>query len=180
MHSMQWHFLKIQINQHLEYHKVKFRLQQYLKFTFLRLPSSQRRTNLNIRADDITITAPHINHHLRFNNSFKNILQSITLSTPDPDEYGTTLSLKLNNQILPTTKQPKTLGNTFDPKLPFLQYININLTVIKAKQTVNNFKALTSNKWVTQTNYALLHLKLSFAYIGICKHNMAPYRSKHL
>ena len=27
-----------------------------------------------------------------------------TLFTPDPTEYGTSLSLKLNNQILPTTK----------------------------------------------------------------------------
>ena len=44
-------------------------------------------------------------------------------------EYGSTLSLKLNNEILPT-RTPKTLGITFDPKLIFSQHIN--LTVIKA------------------------------------------------
>ena len=33
-----------------------------------------------------------------------------TLCRPDPAEYGTTLSLKLNNQTLPTTKHPKILG----------------------------------------------------------------------
>ena len=56
-----------------------------------------------------------------------------------------TLSLNLNNQTLPTTKHPKTLEITFYPKLTFSLYINF--TLIKAKQTLNILKALTSNKW---------------------------------
>ena len=42
-----------------------------------------------------------------------------TLFVSDPTEYGTTLSLKLNNQTLPTIKYPKILEITLDPKLTF-------------------------------------------------------------
>ena len=55
-----------------------------------------------------------------------------------------TLSFNLNNQTIPTTKYRKTLGITFDPKLTFSQYIN--LTVIRAKHTLDILKALTANK----------------------------------
>ena len=41
MHSIQWHTLKIQIDQHVEYHKVEFGLQHHLKFRSLRLPYHQ-------------------------------------------------------------------------------------------------------------------------------------------
>ena len=68
-----------------------------------------------------------------------------TLFTPDPAEYGTTLSLKLNNQTLPTKKHLKILGITLDPKLIFSKHINITIT--KAKLTFNILKALTSTKW---------------------------------
>ena len=68
----------------------------------------------------------------------------ITLFTSYPPEYGTTLSFNLNNQTLPTKKHPKTFGITFEPKLTFSQCIN--LTVIKAKQTLNILKVLISNK----------------------------------
>ena len=34
-----------------------------------------------------------------------------TLFTPGPAKYGTTLSLKLDNQTLPTTKHPKNSWN---------------------------------------------------------------------
>ena len=76
-----------------------------------------------------------------------------------------TLSLKLNNQTLPTTKHPKTLGTTFDPQLTFSQFIN--LTVIKAKQNLIFSKHLLQINGVNKTNKAFLHLKLSFAHIGI-------------
>ena len=70
------------------------------------------------------------------------------LFTPDPAQYSTTLSLKLNNQTLPTTKHPKILGITLDPKLTFSQHINVTIT--KAKQMLNILKALTSTKWGKQ------------------------------
>ena len=50
------------------------------------------------------------------------------LFTPDLAEYGTTLSLKLNNQTLPTTKHLKILGIILDPKLVFSQHMNITIT----------------------------------------------------
>ena len=55
-----------------------------------------------------------------------------------------TLSLKLNNQTLPTTKHSKILVTTLEPKLTFSQYISVTIT--KVKQTLNILKALTSSK----------------------------------
>ena len=71
-----------------------------------------------------------------------------TLFTPDQVEYGTTLSLKLKTQTLPTIKHQKILGITeesLEPKLTFSQHINVTIT--KAKQTLNILKAFTSSKW---------------------------------
>ena len=68
-----------------------------------------------------------------------------TLFTPVPAEYDTTLLLKLNNQTLPKTKDSKIVGITLDPKLTFPQPINVTIT--KAKQTLNILKAITSAKW---------------------------------
>ena len=67
-----------------------------------------------------------------------------TLFTPNAVEYGTTLLLKLNNLTLPTTKQPKLLGITLDPKLTFSQYINVIIS--KAKQMLYIVKAPTFTK----------------------------------
>ena len=53
---------------------------------------------------------------------------TVVLFTPDPAEYSTTLSLKLNNQTLPTTKHPKILGITLDSKLTFSQHISVTIT----------------------------------------------------
>ena len=58
-----------------------------------------------------------------------------TFFTPDPAEYSTTLSLKLNNQTLLTTKHPKILGITLDPKLTFSQHINATITKAKKRLT---------------------------------------------
>ena len=66
-----------------------------------------------------------------------------TFFTPDPAEYATNLSLKLNNQTLPTTKHPKILEIGLDPKLTFSQHINVTMT--KAKQMLNILKALLLN-----------------------------------
>ena len=68
----------------------------------------------------------------------------MTLFELNPAEYGTTLSLNLNNQTLSTLKHPKTFEITFDPKLTFSQYIN--LPVIKEN------KHLTFSKHFFQTN----------------------------
>ena len=88
---------------------------------------------------------------------------TITLFTTNLAEYGTTLSLKLNNQTLPTTKHPKILIITLDPKMIFLQHINITIT--KAKQTHNILKALVSTKWVKQKELIVFTCKAITRFI---------------
>ena len=63
-------------------------------------------------ADDITVTVSHTNHHLS-PTIYSIFLRSIILFIPDQAEYGTILSLKLNNQTLTTIKTPKNSWNYF-------------------------------------------------------------------
>jgi len=70
---------------------------------------------------------------------------SSTLFTPDPAEYNTKLNLKINNQTIPTNKNPKILGLTLDPKLNFSKHIET--TNDKAKRTIPILKSLTSTTW---------------------------------
>ena len=85
-------------------------------------------------------------------NLYINIDKTTTaLFILNPTDYSTTLLPNLNNQTLPTTKHPKILGITLDPKLTFLQ--NINVTITKAKQTLHILKVLTSTKWVKQKKF---------------------------
>ena len=86
---------------------------------------------------------------------------TIILFTPYPAEYSTILSLKLNNQTIPYNKTSKIIGITLDPKLTFLQHINITIT--KAKQMLNIPKAFTSTKWVKQKELIICTCKLLLA-----------------
>ena len=81
--------------------------------------------------------------------------------TPDPAKYGTTLSLKLNNQTLPTIKHPQFLGITLDLKLTFSQHINVYIT--NAKQTLNILKNSLLPNEVNKRNYSSLHSKQPLA-----------------
>ena len=65
--------------------------------------------------------------------------------TPDPAEYRDELSLQLDNTRLPTIRNPKILGLTFDPKLTFNEHIKTSKD--KAEKTINILKALTSTHW---------------------------------
>ena len=68
-----------------------------------------------------------------------------TLFTPDPAESSHNLSLTINNTTIPTIRNPKILGVTFDPKLTFSTHINT--IAEKAKKTTNILKSLTTTKW---------------------------------
>jgi hypothetical protein len=70
---------------------------------------------------------------------------SATLFTPDPAEYNTQLALTINNVTIPTTKNPKVLGVTLDPKLNFSKHIE--LATEKAKNSLSVIKSLTTTKW---------------------------------
>ena len=71
-----------------------------------------------------------------------------TLFTPDPAEYSTQLTLYIDNVVIPTVKNPKILGLTFDPKLTYNSHIR--KTSDKARNTLKLLKALTSTKWGKQ------------------------------
>jgi hypothetical protein len=71
-----------------------------------------------------------------------------TLFTPDPAENSKTLTLQLDGDVLPTVKNPKILGLTFDPKMTFTTHVT-NATA-KATKTIKILKALTATKWGKQ------------------------------
>jgi hypothetical protein len=73
---------------------------------------------------------------------------SCTLFTPDPAEYSNVLNLTINNQLIPTTKHPKILGVTFDPKLTFNEHIK-NVKTAENK-SINIIKSLTGTSWGKQ------------------------------
>ena len=115
------------------------------------IPLSPKDVQLTRYTNDITITASYTKHrkaqqliqpylHKTYewattDNLHLNIDKTTTtLFTPDPAQYGTILSLKLNKQTLLTTKYSKILEITLDPKLTFSQHINVTIT--KAKQTL--------------------------------------------
>jgi len=68
-----------------------------------------------------------------------------TLFTPDKAEFRDNLSLTINNTTIPTIRNPKILGVTFDPQLTFSTHINT--ITEKAKKTNNILKSLTTTKW---------------------------------
>ena len=92
------------------------------------IPLPAKDIQITTYADDITITASHTKHckaqqliqpylHKIYdwtttdNNLHRNTEKiTTTFFTPDPTEYGTSLSFKLNNQTLPIIKHPKILG----------------------------------------------------------------------
>ena len=113
-------------------------------------------------ADDITILSTHTNintaqaqvqpylHQIhdwiqRNQLSLNTSKITTTLFTPDPAQYNTTLTLQMNNDRLPTVKNPKILGLTFDPKLTYSTHIQN--THKRATNTINLIKALTTTHW---------------------------------
>ena len=88
--------------------QVKFGLIYILEINFL-----PKDVQISTYADDITVTVSHTNHHLSPTIYSRILLQSITLFTPDPAKYGTTLTFKLNNQTPTTIKTPKNSWNYF-------------------------------------------------------------------
>src|SRR6476619_4301071 len=57
-----------------------------------------------------------------------------TLFPPDPAEYNNTLNLRINNNLIPTVKNPKILRVALDPKLNFAEHTRITKEKAKKKQ----------------------------------------------
>ena len=129
------------------------------------IPSPPPNINMTVYADDITMTSTDTNNQIA-QAKLQPYLQEIaswtqqnqlhlnpdkttsTLFTPDPAEYSTQLTLNIDNVVIPTVKNPKILGLTFDPKLTYNSHIR--KTSDKARNTLKLLKALTSTKWGKQ------------------------------
>ena len=126
------------------------------------LPTPPRDIHVTTYADDITIYSSDKNYTMaqqrlqpyledvqtwtKANDLKLNASKTMTtLFTPDPAEYRDELSLQLDNTRLPTIRNPKILGLTFDPKLTFNEHIKTSKD--KAEKTINILKALTSTHW---------------------------------
>ena len=126
------------------------------------LPTPPRDIHVTTYADDITIYSSDKNYTIaqqrlqpyledvqtwtKTNDLKLNASKTMTtLFTPDPAEYRDELSLQLDNTRLPTIRNPKILGLTFDPKLTFNEHIKTSKD--KAGKTINILKALTSTHW---------------------------------
>ena len=129
------------------------------------IPSPPPNINITVYADDITMTSTDTNKQIA-QAKLQPYLQEIaswtqqnqhhlnpdkttsTLFTPDPAEYSTQLTLNIDNVVIPTVKNHKILGLTFDPKLTYNSHIR--KTSDKARNTLKLLKALTSTKWRKQ------------------------------
>ena len=108
----------------LEYPKVEFYVQNYLTFT-----PFPKDVQITTYADDITTTASHTKHYkaqqliqLYLHKIYQRTIDNLHLNTdkiitmlftPDPAEYGITLSHEVNNQTQPTTKNTPKLLESF-------------------------------------------------------------------
>jgi len=101
---------------HSDYPIAKDRLQPYLNDIF----KWTKENNLTLNSDKSTVT----------------------LFTPNTHEHNITLNLSINNFNIPTVKNPKILGLTFDTAFNFGAHVTI--TKGKADSTVEILKALTS------------------------------------
>ena len=140
------------------------------------LPTPPTNVKTITYADDITILSTHIDIHTA-QTQVQQYLQQIhnwtqqnqlslntsktttTLFTPDPAQYSTTLTLQINNETLPTSKNPKILGLTFDPKLTYSTHIQN--THKRATQTINLIKSLTTTHWGKTKKHYPLHTRQS-------------------
>ena len=125
-------------------------------------------------ADDVTILASHQNYKIA-EETIQPYLETIhawttendlklnaskstaTLFTPDPAEYSAQLALQIDNTTIPTVKNPKILGLTFDPKLNFGKHIQE--TTGKAQNSIKIIKALTGTSWGKQKECLLATYK---------------------
>ena len=128
------------------------------------IPSPPPNINITVYADDITMTSTDTNKQIAqaklqpYLQEIASLIQktsSISTQTKQPAPsspqnklYSTQLTLNIDNVVIPTVKNPKILGLTFDPKLTYNTHIR--KTSDKAGNTLKLLKALTSTKWGKQ------------------------------
>ena len=129
------------------------------------IPNPPSNVQLEVYADDMYTLSSDNNYNKAVQNlqpylndlfqwTLDNDLQlnasksTATLFTTHPEEFNKTLTITINNDLIPTEKNPKILGLTFDPKLNFIEHIKI--TKEKASKSINIMKAISSTKWGKQ------------------------------
>jgi hypothetical protein len=138
------------------------------------LPTPPDSVQLESYADDLTTIStnsnlsqaknnlqPYLNEIYNWtveNNLSLNPLKSTaTIFSLDSSENNQTLDLRINNKIIPTVKNPKILGLTFDPLLKFNKHLN---TISETANKRNNIiKALTSTSWGKQKETLIITYK---------------------
>ena len=127
-------------------------------------PDKEKGQGLVVYADDVNMTSTHekvkiaernaqiyLNKIVDWIKENKLLLADktqVTLFTPDPAEYNKNLNIKLEGQRIKTTKNPKILGLTFDPKLTFSEHIkNVENA---SKGNLRLIKALSGTTWGQQ------------------------------
>ena len=98
-----------------------------------------------------------------------------TLFTPDPAEYSTQLTLNIDNVVIPTVKNPKILGLTFDPKLT--SNSNIRKTSDKSKKYTQTPKSTNLHKMGETKRNNCRKLQSHYqTYSRICLNNLVTNR----
>ena len=129
------------------------------------IPSPPPNINITVYADDITMTSTDTNRQIA-RAKLQPCLQEMaswtqqgqlhlnpdrtasTLFTPDPAECSARLALSMDNVVMPTVKNPKILGLTFDPGLACNSHIRG--TSDGAGDTLGLLGALASTRWGKQ------------------------------
>ena len=127
-------------------------------------PDRTKGLDLDVYADDVTLSSSHEKIKTAETNAQTYLDETVTwiednnllladktqatLLTPDPAEYNYVLNLKIKGESLETTKNPKILGLTFDPKLTFAEHVKN--TEDTSKKALKLVKALSGTTWGQQ------------------------------
>ena len=127
-------------------------------------PDRTKGLELDVNADDVTLSSSHEKIKTGETNAQTYLDETVawmdennllladktqaTLLTPDPAEYNYELNLKIKGEPLETTKTPKILGLTFDPKLTFAEHVK--KTEENSKKALRLVKALSGTSWGQQ------------------------------
>ena len=100
-----------------------------------------------------------------------------SLFTTSSNESGKTLPISIKNTAIPTTKEAKILGVTFDPLLTFNKHVKNVQT--KVKQRNNILKALAGSTWGKQKELLLdTYKSIGRSVMNYAAPVWSPYVSK--
>ena len=103
-------------------------------------------TNINKICEDLNVYLDTLDTWFKSRNLFISPAKSsATLFTTSPHEVNLQLPIRINNEVVPTVKQPKFLGITFDNTMSFSYHTSNLKSRLQGKNNV--LKALTGTTW---------------------------------